>query len=78
MVEDGAGDVPVAADIDEQSTLDFSRASSGDDLAFFDRLHHLLPSDDLFGLALAQQHQAVRIVAGTARSMGIDVEEGAV
>ena len=55
----------IDADIDEQAAFDFSGDGTGDDLAFFDRLHHLLPGDDLLGLPLAERDHAIRIV-GTA------------
>ena len=35
---------------------------AGDDVALVDRLHHLQPGLDLFGLALAEHDHAARIV----------------
>src|SRR5690606_19023931 len=51
----------VDADIDQQTAFDLANDLAGDDLAFVDRLHHLLPGDDLLGLALAQHDHAVGI-----------------
>ena len=51
----------IDADIHQQATLDFSGAGSCDDLAFLDRLHHFLPSNDLLCLAFAKADHAVRI-----------------
>ena len=55
----------VDADVDQQATFDLSRDGAGDDLSFLDRLHHLLPGDDLLGLALAERDHAVRISASS-------------
>ena len=37
----------VDTDVDQQTALDLARDRAGDDLALLDRLHHLLPGDDL-------------------------------
>ncbi len=52
----------VHADVDQQAALDLAGAGAGDDLALLDRLHHLLPGQDLFGLALAQADHPVGVV----------------
>src|SRR5688572_27793157 len=52
------GQKDVYADVDQQATLDFARHQAGDRIAFVNRLHHLAPGFDLFGLALAEVDHA--------------------
>ena len=52
----------VHADIDQQPALDLPRGHAGDDVAFVDRLHHLQPGLDLFGLALAEGDHAAGVI----------------
>ena len=52
----------VHADVDQQPALDLPRGHAGDDVALVDRLHHLQPGLDLFGLALAEGDHAAGVV----------------
>ena len=52
----------VHADVDQQPALDLPRGHAGDDVALVDRLHHLQPGLDLFGLALAERDHAAGVV----------------
>jgi len=64
-VDLACGEKDVYADVDEQAALNFASDSSSDDLALVDRLHHLLPSDNLLGLSLAQRNHAMWIISST-------------
>ena len=50
----------VDADVDQQSALDLANDGAGDDVVLVDRLHHLAPGFDLFGLALGKDDHAAR------------------
>ena len=52
----------IDSDIHQQTTLDLARHGPGHDLAFLDRLHHVLPGDDLFRFTLAERQHAAVIV----------------
>ena len=55
----------IDSNVDKQPAFNFSSACAGDDLTFLDRLHHLLPGENLFRLTLAEADHAVGIFSGS-------------